>query len=100
MNRFKIIFVWEGGITLSKDKKSMLNNVEKTTGVGANDILKVANSLQGANLRDETTLRNLINHLAKLTNRKVSKELEDKIVDAVSNNKVNPDTISKMINKK
>jgi hypothetical protein len=85
---------------MSKDKKSILNNVEKSTGVGANDILKVTNSLQGANLRDEKTLRNLIGQLAKLTNRKVSKELEDKIVDAVASNKVNPETISKMINKK
>ncbi|AZB42404.1 sporulation protein [Bacillus sp. FJAT-42376] len=77
-------------------------NIEKKTGVNMNEILNLANSLQNANFRDETTVRNVIRKVAQIANKKVPKETEDKIVNSIVNGKEKLDfnTISKMINKK
>ena len=77
-------------------------NVEKKTGVKMDDLLQLANSMQNANFKDEATVRSLIQQVAKIANKQVNKELEDKIVDMILNrsNEVNMQTISEMLNKK
>lgn len=77
-------------------------NLEGKTGVNMNDVLSLANSLQGANFQDEKTVRGVIQRVSQIANKPVSKEMEDKIVNSIVNGKEKLDfnTISKMINKK
>ena len=46
-------------------------------------------------MKDEKTLREVIGELGKMTGREVSKEKEDKIINAVMNDQV-PKNIDKM----
>ncbi|MBM7604029.1 sporulation protein [Metabacillus litoralis] len=77
-------------------------NLEGKTGVNMNDVLSLANSLQGANFQDEKTVRGVIQRVSQIANKPVSKEMEDKIVNSIVNGKEKLDfnTISKMMNKK
>ncbi len=69
--------------------------VEKKTNVGKNTILALADKLQNGNMKDEATLREVIDTLSKMTGKKVSKEQSDKIVAKIINDKV-PKNIDKM----
>lgn len=75
---------------------SFFNRIEKKTNVDKNTILNLADKLQKGNMKDEKTLREVIGELSKMTGREVSKEKEDKIIEAVINDKV-PKDIDKMI---
>ena len=70
---------------------SFFNKVEKKTNVGKDTILNLAAKLQQSNLKDEATLREVIKELGKMTGKDVSKEKEDKIINAVVNYKVPKD---------
>lgn len=77
-------------------------DVENKTGVNMNDIMKLAGSLQSANFKDENTVRQVITQVAQMAGKRVPKEQEDKIVEAIVNKDVPMDfsQIAKMINKK
>ena len=75
---------------------SFFNRVEKKTNVGKDTILELAKKLQQNDLKNEGTLREVIQTLSKMTGRDVSKEQEDKIINAVVNDKV-PKDIDKLI---
>ena len=75
---------------------SIFDKVEKKTNVKKNDILKLAKSLSGKDLNDEKVLRSLIKDVAKLANKPVSKEKEEKIINAVKKDKI-PKNINKII---
>ena len=75
-------------------KDSLFNNIEKKTSVKKDTILSLANKLQ-KNIKDEKTIREIINELGNITGKTVSKEKEDKIVNAIINDKV-PKNIDKM----
>ncbi|GIN19204.1 MAG TPA: sporulation protein [Bacillus bacterium] len=77
-------------------------NIESKTGVDMNEVLKLANSLQNANFKDERTVRRVIREVARIANRPVSKEMEDKMVRTITKdgNKLDMNTISNMLNKK
>lgn|GEM_PF-112723 len=77
-------------------------NVEKKTGVNMGDIFQLANSLQNANFKDEKTVRNVVRQVSQIANRKISKELEDKIVHTIINDgsKLDFSTIANMMNNK
>ena len=70
---------------------SFFNKAEKKTNVGKDTILNLAAKLQQSNLKDEATLREVIKELGKMTGKDVSKEKEDKIINAVVNDKVPKD---------
>ena len=70
---------------------SFFNKVEKKTNVGKDTILNLAAKLQQSTLKDEATLREVIKELGKMTGKDVSKEKEDKIINAVVNDKVPKD---------
>lgn len=70
---------------------SFFNKVEKKTNVSKDTILNLAAKLQQSNLKDEATLREVIKELGKMTGKDVSKEKEDKIINAVVNDKVPKD---------
>ncbi|NTU26724.1 sporulation-specific transcription regulator SopVIF [Bacillus tequilensis] len=77
-------------------------NIEKKTGVKMQDVMNLAGSLQNANFKDENTVRSVISRVAQLANRRVPKELEDKIVESITSGKEKLDfgTISKMMDNK
>ena len=75
---------------------SFFNKVEKKTNVSKDTILSLAKKLQETNLKNEGSLREVIQTLSRLTGRNVTKEQEDKIIKAVVNDKV-PKNIDKMI---
>lgn len=75
---------------------NFFDRVEKKSGVGKQTILDLATKLQQNDLKNEKTLREVISELSQMTGRQLSKEKEDKIVEAVINDKV-PKNIDKMI---
>lgn len=81
---------------MSNFSDSFFNKVEKKTNVGKDTILKLAKKLQENDLKNENTLREVIDELSDLTGRTVSEEKKNKIIEAVKNDKV-PKDIDKMI---
>ena len=69
--------------------------IEKKTNVNKQTILDLAKKLQENDLKNENTLREVIQELSQMTGREVSKDKEDKIVNAVVNDNV-PKDIDKM----
>ena len=62
---------------------SFFKKIEKKTNVSKENILDLAKKLQQNDLKNEGTLREVIQELGKLTGKEVSKEKEQKIIDAV-----------------
>ena len=62
--------------------------IEKKTNVDKDTILSLANKLQQGNMKDEATLKEVIQDISKITGREVSKEKEQKIIDTVLSNGV------------
>ena len=75
---------------------SFFKKIENKTNVGKDTILDLAKKLQQTDLKNEGTLREIIQTLSKMTGKNVSKDQEDKIVNTVVNDKV-PKDIDKLI---
>ncbi|MEG2351513.1 MAG: stage VI sporulation protein F [Bacilli bacterium] len=73
-----------------------LNKVEKKTNVSKDTIMQLASRLKEGSLKDEKTIRGVIEELSNITGRNVSKEQSDKIVSAVIGDKI-PDNIENML---
>ena len=67
---------------------NFFKKVENKTKVDKNTILSLANKLQNGNMKDETTLKEVISTLSKATGKEVTKEQEDKIISTVLEDKV------------
>ncbi|MBO5183144.1 MAG: stage VI sporulation protein F [Bacilli bacterium] len=65
--------------------------IEKKTNVNKQTILDLATKLQQSDLKNEKTLREVIQELSKMTGKEVTKEKEDKIISAVVNDNVPKD---------
>lgn len=76
---------------------SFLNKVERKTNVSKKSILDLADRLKGGNLKDEKTIRGVIDELSKLTGKEVSKEQSDRIVNAVIGDQI-PSNLEDMMN--
>ena len=74
---------------------SFFKSVEKKTKVDKDTIVGLARKLQNGNMKDEGTLREIIETLSNMTGKKVSKEQSDKIVSRIVNGNV-PTNIDKM----
>lgn len=72
--------------------------VEKKTNVDKDTILSLAEDLQGDNMKNESSLRDVIKKISNLTGKKVPKEKEDKIVQTILDDNV-PDNIEDYIKK-
>ena len=70
---------------------NFFKKIEKKTNVNKETILSLANKLQEGNMKDENTLKEVINDLAKMTGREVSKEKEQKIINTIMNDNVPKD---------
>ena len=69
--------------------------VEKKTKVNKKTILDLAEKLNNGNMKDASTIREVIGTLSKMTGKNVSKEKEDRIIDTILKDKV-PKSIDKM----
>jgi len=76
-------------------KDSLFNKIEKKTNINKETIMALANKIQKNNMKDESTLREVIQELSDLTGKPVSKEKEDKIINSIINNQV-PNNVDKM----
>ena len=76
-------------------KDSLFNKIEQKTNINKETIINLANKIQKNNMKDENTIREVIQDLSKLTGKDVSKEKENKIIEALINDKV-PNNIDKM----
>ncbi len=74
---------------------SLFQKVEKKTKVDKETILNLAQKLQEGNMKDESTLRSVIQTLSQMTGKEVSKEREDKIIETIINDKI-PKNVDKM----
>lgn len=75
---------------------SFLNKVEKKTNVSKKSILDLASRLKDGDLKNEDTIRGVIEELSKLTGKEVTKEQSDKIVKAVIGDQI-PNNLENMI---
>lgn len=73
-----------------------LDKVERKTNVSKKSILDIAGRLKDGDLKDENTIRSVIDELSKLTGRDVSKEQSDRIVKAVVGDQI-PNNLESMI---
>ena len=69
--------------------------VEKKTKVDKNTIISLAEKLQNGNMKDESTLREVIDTLSKMTGKKVTDEQKEKIISKIVEDKV-PENVDKM----
>ncbi|MBE6147085.1 MAG: stage VI sporulation protein F [Firmicutes bacterium] len=74
---------------------SFFKKVENKSGVSKDTILSLASKLQKSNMKDEKVLHELVQEISGLTGKEVSKEKEDKIVNAILKDNI-PD-VNKMI---
>ncbi len=70
--------------------------IENKTNVNKDTILSLAKKIQGDNLKDENKLRDLIKEIGIIAGKDVSKDKEDKIVNAIINDKV-PQNLDKIV---
>jgi hypothetical protein len=88
-------YISVGGFFMTNFSDGFFKRIEKKTNVNKQTILDLAKKLQENDLKNENTLREVIQELSQMTGREVSKEKEDKIVNAVVNDNV-PKDIDKM----
>ena len=67
---------------------NFFKKIEKKTNVNKDTILSLANKLQQGNMKDENTLKEVIQDISRITGREVSEEKEKKIIDTILANKV------------
>ena len=69
-------------------KDSFFDKVKKKTNVDKKTIYELAEKLNNGNMKNENTIREIIDTLSSITGRKVSKETSDKIVSKITNDQV------------
>ena len=74
---------------------NFFKRVENKTNIDKNTILSLAQKIQNGNMKDEKTLREVIQEISSMTGKEVSKEKEDKIINAIVKDNV-PKNIDKM----
>ena len=74
---------------------NFFKRVENKTNVNKETILTLAQKLQNENKKDENTIRDVIKEISNLTGKEVSKEKEEKIINAIIKDNV-PTNIDKL----
>lgn len=72
-------------------KDEMFDKVESKTNVDKNTIIGLAKMVNDNGLKDEKTLRSVIEKLSDMTGKEVTKEIEDKIIGTILEDKVPKD---------
>ncbi|MFC0523144.1 stage VI sporulation protein F [Pontibacillus salicampi] len=84
---------------MSGFQKKAFDHLNKKANITPDEIFKVADSVKNANFKDEQTVRDLVKRLSKLAGKPVSKEKEDKIVKAITENNMDMSQLNKMFKK-
>lgn len=69
----------------------MFDKIQQNANINPDDIYKVAESVKNANFKDEDTVRDLVQRLSRMAKKPISKQKEDKIVEAITKNKMSMD---------
>ncbi|WP_138416942.1 stage VI sporulation protein F [Aquibacillus sediminis] len=80
----------QGGVFVSK-QNNIFDQIASNSNITPEEIMKIANSVQNADFSDEKTVRKLVKQLAKMADKPISKEKEEKIVQSILNNKIPKD---------
>ncbi len=70
---------------------SFFKRVEKKTNINKETILSLADKLQRSNMKDENTLSEVIISISNMTGKEVSKEKEQRIIDAIKKDNIPKD---------
>ena len=70
---------------------SFFKRVEKKTNINKETILSLADKLQRSNMKDENTLREVIKDISNMTGKEVSKEKEQRLIDAIKKDNIPKD---------
>ncbi len=77
---------------MPKDNKdTIFDQLESKTNVKKEDLIRLAKSVSGKDLNDEKNLKKLIKDVARLAGKDISKEKEEKIINAVKKDKIPKD---------
>ena len=74
---------------------NFFKKVEKKTNINKETILSLADKLQKSVMKDENTLREVIKDISVMTGKEVSKEKEQRIIDAIKKDNI-PKNIDNM----
>ncbi|WP_101844098.1 stage VI sporulation protein F [Halobacillus sp. Marseille-P3879] len=82
---------------MSNFQKNIFDHLQNKANINPDDVYKVADSVKNADFSDEKVVRRLVRQLARVANKPVSKQKEDKIVEAIVNQNLPMDmnTLSK-----
>ncbi|TFB23958.1 stage VI sporulation protein F [Filobacillus milosensis] len=70
---------------MSQDfQQSAFDHLKKKANISPQEIMQVAQSMQHANFSDEKTVRNLVRQLARMANKPLSQQKEDRIVEMIT----------------
>ncbi len=81
----------QGGKSVNNFQKGLFDKIQQNANINPEEVFKVAESVKNADFSDERTVRNLVRHLAKMANKPLSKEKENRIVQSIVNNKIPTD---------
>lgn len=70
---------------------SFFKKVEKKTNINKETILSLADKLQRSNMKDENAIREVIKDISNMTGKEVSKEKEQRIIDAIKKDNIPKD---------
>lgn len=63
-------------------------SIEDKTGVNKQELFRLVDSVKNMNFKDENEVRNLIKAVSRLAQKPVSREKEEYLVKAITNNKI------------
>ncbi len=74
---------------------NFFKKVENKTNVNKDTIVSLANKLQNSNMKDENTIKEVINDICNITGKTISKEKEEKIINTILKDNI-PKNIDKL----
>ena len=74
---------------------SFFKKVEQKTNVNKDTILSLADKLQKGNMKDEKVLSEVVDEIANMTGKSVSRDKKEKIIKTIMKDEV-PDNVDKM----
>ena len=74
--------------------ENFFKKVESKTNINKDTIISLANKLQKSNMKDENTIREIIDEISNMTGKEVSEEKKEKIINTILKDQV-PQNIDK-----
>lgn len=69
---------------MSQFQKGIFDKIQQNANINPEEVYKVAEAVKSADFSNERTVRNLVRHLAKLSNKQISQQKEDQIVASIT----------------